>query len=338
MGIAGLMQIVRKHSQLPEVKLSKYHGRTISQDAMISIYKSKIALINQKGAIMKRKDGKVTTHLFGILMKTMMYLKQGILPVWVFDGIPPDLKQGTIQERRERKDRAKEQLKSEDITVEERLKLTKRTISVTTEETEELKLMFQLMGIPVVQALKDAEAQCAANDISQTSYGTMTDDSDYLLFGGPVMIKSMSKQVYTEVKLAQVLKDLGLTHPQLIDLAILMGSDYCVGIQGVTPTSLFKIFKANGKTIEGTLKFMKQSKQYKIPLCFEELYPKIREYYLRTRVVNPHSIKPQWNEPQYDKFKAFLTYYEFNKNSINTHIAELKLLYKKHRAISAKGP
>lgn len=344
MGISGLMQLVRQHSQLPDVKLSKYHGKVISQDAMIGIYKSKIALINTQGEIMKRKDGKVTTHIFGILMKTIMFLKQGILPVWVFDGTPPDLKYGTLQERRERKDRAKEQLESEDITVEERLKLIKRTISVTTEETEELKLMFHLMGIPVVQSLRDAEAQCAANDIAQMSNGTITDDSDYLLFGGPVMIKSNSKQLYTEVRLTTVLKDMNLTHPQLIDLAILLGSDYCSGIGGVTPRSLFKIFQENGKSIESTLQFMNKTNnnskrpQFKIPPCFETLYPDIREYYLRTKVVNPHSIKPQWNEPQYDKFKAFLTLNEFKKDTINKRLVELKQLYKKRQTINANSP
>ena len=88
-------------------------------------------------------DGEVTSHLSGLLSRTIRMLEVGIKPVWVFDGKAPDLKRGELDRRKEKRaeasaalDAAKEAGDEEEVRAQ-----AKRLVSVTREMNEDAKKM-----------------------------------------------------------------------------------------------------------------------------------------------------------------------------------------------------
>lgn len=88
-----------------EIELGSYFSRKVAIDASMSIYQFLIAMQRPDGTNMLTNDaGEVTSHLNGLMMRTAKMLENNIKPVYVFDGKPPDLKKGTLEERKERRE------------------------------------------------------------------------------------------------------------------------------------------------------------------------------------------------------------------------------------------
>ncbi|GFT47290.1 DNA repair protein complementing XP-G cells homolog [Trichonephila clavipes] len=108
---------------------------------------------------------------------------------------------------------------------------------------EECKELLQLFGVPYIVSPTEAEAQCAFYDYSNLTHGTITDDSDVWLFGG----KRVYKNFFTQQKYVEFYKDheifthFGLSRKKLINFAMLTGSDYTEGIEGVGPVTATEI-------------------------------------------------------------------------------------------------
>lgn len=69
-------------------------------------------------------------------------------------------------------------------------------LQVTTEHNEDCKRLLRLMGVPVIDAPSEAEAQCAAMAKEGVVYGAATEDMDCLTFGTPRLIRHlMASQV-----------------------------------------------------------------------------------------------------------------------------------------------
>jgi len=106
-----------------EIKIEAYFGRKVAVDASMSIYAFLIAMQRPDGTNMLTNDaGEVTSHINGLMMRTTKMLEVGIKPVYVFDGKPPDLKKGTLDDRREKRQeaddalaKAKEEGNAEDV-------------------------------------------------------------------------------------------------------------------------------------------------------------------------------------------------------------------------------
>merc|ERR1712151_1149440 len=98
--------------------------------------------------------GEVTYHIIGMLSRTIRLMENGIKPVYVFDGKPPELKLGELAERRRKREEATAALRTavESGDQEQILKNTKMTTRVTKEQNEQTKKLLQLMGIPVITA------------------------------------------------------------------------------------------------------------------------------------------------------------------------------------------
>jgi flap endonuclease-1 len=118
-------------------------------------------------------------------------------------------------------------------------KFAKRTVKVTREQVEDAKKLIRLMGIPLVEAPSEAEAQCAALARSGVVFAVGSEDMDSLTFGAPMLLRNLTfsdakKQPVLEIQLQPALEGLKLTMEQFIDLCILMGCDYCGNIKGNT--------------------------------------------------------------------------------------------------------
>ena len=83
-------------------------GKVVAVDASMAIYQFLIATQSWQGSGIKQgvdqlKDdsGNLTGHLVGIFSRTIQFMENGIKPIWVFDGKPPDLKYHTLDQRKE---------------------------------------------------------------------------------------------------------------------------------------------------------------------------------------------------------------------------------------------
>jgi flap endonuclease-1 len=68
-------------------------------------------VVGRKGTeVLTNEAGEVTSHLQGMLNRTVRILEAGIKPVFVFDGEPPDMKKKELAKRSLKRDGSSEDL------------------------------------------------------------------------------------------------------------------------------------------------------------------------------------------------------------------------------------
>ncbi|UYV68976.1 FEN1 [Cordylochernes scorpioides] len=232
-------------------------GRKVAIDASMSIYQFLIA-VRQEANVLTNAEGETTSldlcsHLVGLFYRTIRMLENGLKPVYVFDGKPPQMKKGELEKRAERREEAQKQLaEAEEKGVAEDVnKFSRRLVKVTPQHNNDCKKLLKYMGVPYIEAPCEAEAQCAALVKAGKVYGTATEDMDGLTFGSNVLLRHMTfsearKMPIKEFTLATILSELKLTQDQFIDLCILLGCDYCDSIKGVGPKRAIELITKYG--------------------------------------------------------------------------------------------
>lgn len=348
MGVNGLRKIITKHAPdcLDKKNFKDFNGTTQAIDGVLSLYKFCIATIDTPYS----KVG----HLFASFFKTVSMLRYGIMPVWVFDGKPPEIKQVTLDERRKHKHIAHNKLNDESLSHDDKKKLEKRTFTVTGKLVEDVKELLSLLGIPYIIAPGEAEAQCVALNKAKITNGVVTEDWDAVLFGCRRMLKDFSnKNFVTEIKTKKLLKKLGMTQEQIIDLSSILGNDYCPGITGIKPLDAYHIFKEcnfnlqyflaiinpdtymseniehnNIMVIRKKLHHILNKLQYcKISNNFEEHAKIAKEYYLHAPVIEPSELELTWKMPKYQELYKFLMDKGFEETLIKTKLNELIIMH-----------
>ena len=209
------------------------------------------------GGPLRADNGKVVAHLMGFLSRATTMLSKGVKPVFIFDGKHPELKKDEMAARRARREKAeiewKAALDAGDFATAQ--KMAQRCVKYTPEMVEETMEMLHLMGIPAFRAQAEGEAQAAVMAANGQLDVVATQDWDALLYGAPVVIRNfttggsrrMGRIVHAQqIDLAQLLNDNELTRSQLIDLAIMIGTDFHPGIKGIGPKTGLKLIKAHG--------------------------------------------------------------------------------------------
>jgi len=238
---------------------------------------------NSQAMTLTNADGETTSHIQGIFNRTIRLLTEGIRPVYVFDGKPPQMKSGELLKRREQREKAEEALKvaTESGNIEEQNKQNKRLVRAGTKESEDCMRLLQLMGVPVIKAPCEAEAQAAALCKAGKVYATATEDMDALTFQTPIQVRKMTfAKSDANVQIQQLNYDkallgLEINHDQFVDLCILMGCDYCDTIKGIGPKTALKLIKEH-KNIETILKNLNREKHV-VPESYEPMKAKKRE-------------------------------------------------------------
>lgn len=110
----------------------------------------------------------------------------------------------------------------------ELLKLRQSSMNIRSEDFELTKKLFHICGIPYIVAQGEAEATCAALNSQGYVSGVLTDDTDVLAYGSPIMLCKIDFTTNTCVELdfCEILEELRLTSQEFIDLCILCGTDY----------------------------------------------------------------------------------------------------------------
>jgi flap endonuclease-1 len=304
--LRGIVPITR-------VKLEDLSGKTIAIDAYNALYQF-LAIIRQPdGTPLKDNTGKVTSHLSGLLYRTSNLVEIGIKPIYVFDGIPPTLKEVEIKRRAKVKEQATvayEKAVAKGDMAKARL-YAQATSRLKDYMEDDSKKLLDLMGLPWVDAPSEGEAQAAHMTRRGDTDYCASQDYDSLLFGAPKLLRNVtvsgrrklpSKNVYIDVipeviELKSVLKECEITYEQLIDVGILIGTDFNPdGIKGLGPKTALKLIKEHG-TLENALPHIKNAE-------FPHPPDKIREIFLHPKVRDDYTL--EWKEPNIDGIVDFL--------------------------------
>ena len=296
-----------------QVKLEDLSGKIIAIDAYNAIYQF-LAIIRQPdGTPLKDSTGKVTSHLSGLFYRTSNLVEMGIKPIYVFDGIPPTLKAAEIEWRKQVKVEAAvsyEKAAAKGDTAKMRM-FAQATTSMKDYMQEDSRKLLDLLGLPWVQAPSEGEAQAAHMTKRGDADYCASQDYDSLLFGAPRLLRNVtisgrrklpSKNIYIDiapevVELAKTLSECGVTYEQLIDIGILIGTDFNPdGIKGLGPKTALKLIKEHG-TIENALPHIKNATFPVDPKC-------IREIFLKPEVTNNYKL--EWKEPNVEGIVDFL--------------------------------
>ena len=258
MGIKGLTGLIKKTSpdSIQHIGLYTMKEKRVAIDTSIFLYKSLIN-VRSKGDYLRNKDGKVVSHIQGLYYKTNQLLSFGITPIYIFDGKPPQEKSHTIKERVKKADECKAKM---DATTDKKEKqnLEKGTIRIKKEYIDDLKRLFDSMGVSYIHP--DGEAEAYASELCKIGFvdAVMTEDMDTLSYGCPQLVrgcidKSIKRpEVITTFNFQKILEDFQMTHDEFIDMCILCGCDYCPTIPKVGPVRAMK-FIQKYKTIENYL-------------------------------------------------------------------------------------
>jgi flap endonuclease-1 len=182
-------------------------------------------------------------------------LEKGIKPVFVFDGKPAALKQTTIDGRRKIRDEAGEKWKEaiERGDEAEAYKQARSSSRVDTTIIETSRELLHLMGLPTIQAPGEGESQAAYMVTKGEARYVVSQDYDTLLFGAPNLVRNLTVSGKRKIRgrqitvnperliLTDVLDGLKLTREQLIEIGILVGTDFNPGVEGIGAKTGLKI-------------------------------------------------------------------------------------------------
>ncbi|RLI27139.1 MAG: flap endonuclease-1 [Candidatus Hecatellales archaeon] len=297
-----------------EISLEELSGKSIAIDAYNALYQFLSIIRQPTGEPLMDRAGRITSHLSGLLYRTANLVEKGIKVVYVFDGTPPSLKEAEIKRRMQAREEAaikyQEALKRGDL--EEVRVYAQATSRLGDDMVEDAKRLLTLLGVPWVQAPSEGEAQAAYLAAKGHVWASASQDYDSLLFGAPRLVRNLTitgrrklprKNVYVEVnpelvELEEVLRQLGIGREQLVDLGILVGTDYNPdGIKGIGPKTAHKLIREEGslERLEGLLKA-----RGGLP----ENWRQIREIFLKPDVTDEFKI--EWREPDVEGVVAFL--------------------------------
>lgn len=250
-----------------EIDLNSLRGRVLAVDASMWLYQFLSSIRQRDGSLLMDSKGNVTSHLMGLFTRISNLLQHGIGLAFVFDGEPPKLKRLTLEKRMGIKSKAEKEFeiakKKEDIGLMKRY--AARTSRLTDGMIDESKELVRAFGLPVIDAPSEAEAQASFIVRNGDAFALATNDADALLFGASRIIRNLSmtgkkkrfnRLGYETIKpdmvsLDENLGSLGISHDQLIALAILIGTDYnCGGIKGIGPKTALRLVKNYGNDFD----------------------------------------------------------------------------------------
>lgn len=287
-------------------------GKRIAVDAMNSLYQFLSIIRQPDGEPLKDSQGRVTSHLSGLFYRNVNLVDYGIMPLYVFDGRPPKLKKDVVEERTEVRLAAHEKWKEAlaEGRYEEARVYAQQASRFSEEMLDDSKRLLKYMGIPYVQAPSEGEAQAAYMAMKGDVWATGSQDFDSLLFGSPRLVRNLAisgrrkvprKQVYVEIRpelmsLEENLKVLGISREQLIDLAILVGTDYNPkGIEGIGPKKAYELIREYGDA-------EKAVKERGLEVNFD--IDEIRPLFLKPETTDEYQL--EWKLPEAEKVVDFL--------------------------------
>ncbi|MFT4260914.1 MAG: flap endonuclease-1 [Candidatus Woesearchaeota archaeon] len=320
-----------------EIKVESLAGKVLAVDAFNTLYMFLTTIRGPDGSPLMTREGKITSHIQGLISRFTNYSEKGLKFVFVFDGTPPKLKSEESKRRKSLKEEAKKLYKEakDKDDVENMKKYAARSVFLTDEMIEETKELLKIMGIPVVQAPSEGEAQAAHLVKKGDAYAVVSQDADSLLNGALRVIKNMSitgrrklpgnlgyKTLEPElIELKPNLEKLALTQDELIMLAILIGTDYNYGgVKGIGPKKGIKLVK---KEKEKSFETINWEEHFDIE--WKDIFDTIKDM----PITDDYELR--WQNPDYDKLREFLEKRDFSENRIDSTLRKIKYAEDKNK-------
>lgn len=313
------------------IKLESFTSKIVAIDAYNAIYQFLAIIRGPDGTHLSDTNGRVTSHLSGLFYRNINFLSLGIKPVYVFDGKPPSLKSAEIERRRQIKKDAT--VKYEKAILEGNLqdarKFAQQTTVMRDAMVEDSKKILSLFGIPYIDAPSEGEATAAHLTITGQAFASASQDFDSILFGAKRLVRNFTnsgrrkipnRNTYIEIEPELIdnektLKELGLTREQIVDVGILIGTDFNPdGFTRIGPKTALKMIKEH-------------SKLEKIPQIQDQLteieYEQIRKIFLEPKVATVSEIK--FGKIDYDGISKYLVdERSFSSDRVQTSLNRLK--------------
>src|SRR6187200_2369962 len=313
------------------ITISELANKVVAVDAYNTIYQFLATIRGPTGELLTNAQGDITSHLSGLFYRNIHLLAENVKLVYIFDGKPNPLKLKEIERRRQIKQDASERY-HEAITegrVEDARKYSQATSILTDKMVEESKKILTLLGIPFVLSPSEGEAAAAYMTKQGTAFTCASQDYDSILFGARKLTRNLTisgkrkvpnKKAYIAVEpeiieYERVLNQTKLTHEQLVDVGILIGTDFNPeGFAGIGPKTALKLIREYGK-LENIEK-IKDSLS-----CIP--YQKIRDIFLNPEAPNVDNI--QFDEADYTSIVDFLCIEKnFSADRVTGAIEKLK--------------
>jgi flap endonuclease-1 len=390
MGVDGLYKFINKN--FPDVYntvgINEIKGKSCIIDGMQHIYSQLIYMRSREKEVLT-SDGKNISHIHGLINSLTYYLKNDIIPIFVFDGKTPDIKKKKIEERKknlkdnlsklkelqEQKDNLceyinllsgdniielDEQIEKNDnefiygtppldtINLEEEMikinniqeeykKIYKKSIVMKDYFIKDWIQILQLLGLPVIKAEGEADPLCAYMLKNNSNiYGIISDDSDMLVFGSPILMRKSINQQFTIIELEKLLTSIEIllsnecgkyvcfNIDNLVDFSILLGTDY----------GTFKLNKTYFDSLEILKDYISNDMDYK-KLISEHQYEKfqiIKKYYTECNYEKECGEllnKPIWNKPNFLDLKKRLLELDVDEDYIDKNNNFLDICFNK---------
>jgi flap endonuclease-1 len=246
------------------VTLEDLRGRSFAVDGFVVLHQFLALIRARDGQPLMDARGRTTSHLVGLAFRTTRLIADyGMKLVFVFDGRPPQLKRAEVEKRREIRAKFEEEYREAVAAGDYKTAMSKAVMTgrLTSEGVADAKRLLDLLGIPWVQAPSEGEAQAAYMAARGDVWASNSQDYDSLLFGAPRLVryitiqgekwlpsKGRARRLQPEIiELENLLGVLQLSREQLIDLGILVGTDFNRGIRGIGPKTALKLLRKHGR-------------------------------------------------------------------------------------------
>ncbi|MFW5900281.1 MAG: flap endonuclease-1 [Halodesulfurarchaeum sp.] len=247
MGLADLRQL----AVLSEVSYEELDGEVVAVDAHNWLYRYLTTTVKFTSEdVYTTRDGTEVANLIGVVQGLPKFFEHDLTPVFVFDGGVTELKSEEVKRRREQREAATERMKDAKAAGDPiaAARLESRTQRLTDVIHETTRHLLELLDVPIVEAPAEGEAQAAAMarhdpDIDYAG----SEDYDTLLLGAPLTLRKLTTSQDPELMdFEATLQTHDISWSQLVDIAILCGTDFNDGIHGFGPKTALTAIKDHG--------------------------------------------------------------------------------------------
>ena len=184
------------------------------------------------------------------------------------------------------------------------------------------------MGIPYIEAKGEGEAQAAYLVANGDAYAVASQDYDCLLFGAKRVVRNLAINSNAKnleyYQLDRVLRELKITREELVDMGILIGTDFCEGMKGVGAKTALKLAR-NNQLKEKLAELQSQSSHN---------LDEVREIFLNHNVNTDYKIN--WGKPDKNKIIEFLCFeHGFSQERVGKASDKLKNLNSSQGSLDA---
>ena len=272
MGIKNINKLLKAKCKqgISSVSISKFANQVIFIDTSIFMYRYK-------------HSGNLLSNFIQMINKLLQF---NIVPIFIFDGKPEDNKI-VMEERKKKRDKAKEKLQKLSKELEEEAnksgiiivdnipdnievreapesirniirqieKVERNNISISWKDFSDLKKLLYSLNITFIQGKCESDLiipyLCKKYNLKPLC---LSGDTDFLAHNVNLLSKFDNRSGSVEYyDIGLIKKDLKLNDKEFIDMCILMGCDYCKSIKGIGPMTSYKLIKKY-KTMENYFK------------------------------------------------------------------------------------